>query len=86
MEYMYFKSKEQQKLCTGLDQLFNNLMLVFVNSEISVIKLCPGPYVVPVWCFPSPYRSIHFSDIFEANRQETFSLGLHDRKCFGRAE
>ena len=24
MEYMYFKSKEQQKLCMGLDQLFNN--------------------------------------------------------------
>ena len=24
MEYMYFKSKEQQKLCIGLDQLFNN--------------------------------------------------------------
>ena len=61
-------------------------MLVFVNSEISVINLCPGPYVVPVWCFPSPYRSIHFSDISEANGQETFSLGLHDPKCFGRAE
>ena len=51
MEYMYFKSKEQQKLFTGLDQLLIT-MLVFVNSEISVIKLCPGPYLVPVRCFP----------------------------------
>ena len=61
-------------------------MLVFVNSEISVIKLCPGPYLVPVHCSPSPYWSIHFGDISEVNGQEIFSLGPRDPKCFGRAE
>ena len=61
-------------------------MLVFVNNEISVIKLCPGPYLVPVQSFPSPYRSIHFSDVSEANGQETFFAEPHDPKCFGRAE
>jgi len=61
-------------------------MVVFVNSEISVIKLCPGPYLVPVGSFPSPYLSIHFGDVSEANGQETFSFGPCDPKCFGRAE
>ena len=60
-------------------------MLVFVNREISVIKLCPVSYLVPVRCFPSPYQSIHFGDVSKANGQETFSLGPHDLKCFGRA-
>ena len=45
-------------------------MVVFVYSEISVIKLCPGPYLVPVGSFPSPYWSIHFSNVSEANGQE----------------
>ena len=49
-------------------------MLVFVNSEISVIKLCPGPYLVPVRCFPSPYRSIHFGDVSKANGRKYFRL------------
>ena len=61
-------------------------MLVFVDSEISVIKLCPGPYLVPVQSFPSPYRSIHFGDVSGANGQETCSLGPHDPKCSGHAE
>ena len=44
------------------------------------------PYLVPLRRFPSPSRSIHFGNVFEANKRETFSLGPCDPKRFGRAE
>ena len=31
----------------------------------------PSVYLVPVWRFPSPFRSIHVGDVSEANGRRT---------------
>ena len=65
----------------GLSQLDINFLKVPCD-----VKMTDGICLVPVRRFPSPYRSIYFGYVPEANERETSLLGPRDPKRFGRAE
>ena len=60
----------------NLKQLFSVPMVRYSQTDRcielgSVYKYAPQALPFPVQHFPSPYRSIHFSDVSKANGQET---------------
>ena len=53
---------------------------------LTLLNSSAGYCLVPVRRFPSPSRSIRFSDVSETNGRGTFSHGSRDLKRFGREE